>query len=117
MAPVTALVATDRRSWARVLPASTRWRPQAVLRPGLPVTLLNISVNGALVESPAWLRPGARTELQLEARIAQVLGIRRRHSVRGQLDRCHVAALDPICYRGVIVFDERLDIDADAGSE
>jgi hypothetical protein len=100
-----------------VPPASTRWRPQAVLRPGLPVTLLNISVNGALVESPAWLRPGARTELQLEAQVAQVLGIRRRHSVRGHLDRCQVVALNPVSYHGVIVFDERLDLDANAGSE
>ena len=83
-----------------------------MLRPGLLVTLVNISNGGALFESRGWLRPGARTELQLETRWAETLGIRRRQTVRGRLDRCHVAALDPLCYRGVIVFEELLDADS-----
>ena len=89
-----------------------------MLRPGLLVTVVNISSGGALVESSGWLRPGARTELQLETRWAETLGLRRRQTVRGRLDRCHVAALDPLCYRGVIVFEELLDADSSPmGSE
>jgi hypothetical protein len=67
------------------------------------VIVINISPCGALFESTARLRPGLHTELQLAGN-----GMRR--AVRGRLDRCHVAALDPLCYRGVIVFEERLEL-------
>ena len=33
-----------------------------------------------------------------------------RASVRGRLDRCHVAALEPLRYRGVLMFDERVEL-------
>ena len=56
----------------------------------------------ALVESAAWLRPGARTELQ----VAVDGG---RTSVRARLDRCYVAALEPLRYRGVLIFDVPLN--------
>lgn len=95
--------ATDRRRDHRIAPAQTSWRPDAVLRPGQPVRLLNICRCGALVESGARLRPGARTELQLA-------GLRARHTIRGRLERCHVAGLDPLRYRGVIVFDESVEL-------
>ena len=36
-----------------------------LLRPGQPVTLINICSRAALVESGARLRPGAQTEMQL----------------------------------------------------
>jgi hypothetical protein len=42
--------------------------------------------------------PGARTEMQLA-------GPDRRVSIAGRLGRCYVAALDPIRYRGVVLFD------------
>jgi hypothetical protein len=96
---------TDRRGAARVAAGSTQWCPNAVLRPGVTVTLINISTCGALFESAARLRPGLRTELQLAGG-----GMRR--IVRGRLDRCHVAALDPLCYRGVMVFEELLELDS-----
>jgi hypothetical protein len=66
---------------------------------------LNIRTRAALVESAARLRPGAHTELQLRT------AGQRRVSVRARLDRCHVAALAPLRYRGVLVFDERLILD------
>jgi hypothetical protein len=75
----------------------------AVLRPGQPITVVNISRHAALVESPTRLRPGARTEMQLA-------GLHVRASVSGRLDRCYVAALEPLRYRGVVVFDHRVDI-------
>jgi hypothetical protein len=38
---------------------------------------------------------------------------RGRASIAGRLDRCYVAALEPIRYRGVLVFDERVDVGDD----
>jgi hypothetical protein len=78
-----------------------------VLRPGQPVILINICSRAALVESATRLRPGAHTEVQL-------VGSGRRESVKGRLDRCYVAALAPLRYRGVLLFDECVDLGADA---
>lgn len=96
MASVATLV--ERRRDARIAPSGTSWRADAVLRPGVSVVLVNISSCGALVESGARLRPGARTELQLAGSTA-------RRTIRGRLERCYVAGLDPLRYRGVVVFD------------
>jgi hypothetical protein len=97
----------DRRREHRTCGGGSRWRAAAVLRPGQPITLLNISSRAALVESAARLRPGAHTSVQLA-------GGHARASVGGRLDRCYVAALEPIRYRGVLMFDHRLDIGDDA---
>jgi hypothetical protein len=102
MAPV-ALDLIERRRERRRAGGGPRWRVHAVLRPGQPVTLLNISSRAALVESGARLRPGAHTELQLAAPGA-------RASVRGRLERCHVAALAPLRYRGVLMFEQVVDV-------
>lgn len=93
----------ERRRERRCAGGGAHWQPFALLRPGQPVTLLNISARGALVESSARLRPGAHTELQLA-------GSQSRTSVRGRLERCHVATLAPLRYRGVMLFDERIDL-------
>ncbi|HEX4913958.1 MAG TPA: hypothetical protein VFV51_08370 [Vicinamibacterales bacterium] len=95
--------ARDRRCEPRRSAGSARCKPDAVLRPGQPVLLINISSRAALVESDARLRPGRITELQL------ALGAGRA-SIRGRLDRCHVAALEPLRYRGVLVFEDRLEL-------
>ena len=73
------------------------------MRPGQLVTLLNITSRAALVESEARLRPGTTTELRLGLHAG-------RASVRGRLDRCYVAALEPLRYRGLLVFENRLDL-------
>ncbi len=62
--------------------------------------MVNVSEGGALVESPTRLTPGARAELQL-------FGGTRWH-VRGRVERCRVAGLEPLRYEGAIVFDEPL---------
>lgn len=105
-----ACAALERRRTHRLAPEVTQWRPEAVLRPGQPVVLVNISVHGALVESAARLRPGAHTELQLVGRGA-------RCRMRGRLDRCHIATLEPLAYRGAIVFEDQLDLECAPGSE
>jgi hypothetical protein len=93
----------ERRGERRCPGAGLRWRSQAVIRPGQSVTVINMCSRGALVESAARLRPGAHTEMQL-------IGAGVRVSVKGRLDRCHVAALQPIRYRGVLIFEQRVDV-------
>lgn len=93
----------ERRRECRCPGGGTRWRSLAVLRPGQPVTLLNISTHAALVESASRLRPGARTEMQLA-------GADTRTSVAGRLDRCHVATLEPLRYRAVVLFEQWVDV-------
>ena len=84
------------------------WDATTLIRPGQLVTLINICSRAALLESAARLRPGAQTEMQL-ARAAS------RASVKGRLDRCYVAALEPIRYRGVLIFDRCVDVGETAG--
>jgi len=102
-----AVHSVDRRRESRCAGGGTRWRDRAVLRPGLPVVLVNINTRAALVESDARLRPGAQTEMQ-------VAGPGTRASIRGRLDRCFVSALEPIRYRGVVFFDECITLEEDA---
>ena len=102
MAPVIEVV-VERRHERRCAGAGTQWKHDAVLRPGQHVILVNISSRAALVEAGGRLRPGAQTELQLA-------GAESRVNVRGRLERCHVASLRPMRYRGLLVFDQRLDL-------
>lgn len=103
----TLAILHERRTEERRTAGGVRCRPEAVLRPGQPVVVLNINSRAALVESGARLRPGALTELQLASGNG-------RTSIRGRLDRCHVCALEPLRYRGLLVFDERLELARDA---
>lgn len=91
----------ERRATIRLRPADTSWRPDALLRPGQEVLVIDLSCGGALLESPSRMSPGARAELQL-------IGDARR-LVRGRIDRCHVVRLDPLCYRGAMVFEHPLE--------
>lgn len=100
MASIVAIGA-ERRAEPRNPIADTNWDAQAILRPGVSVRLLNISTQAVLLESSRWLRPGTRTELQLAAGPL-------RTSVRARLDRCYVAGLEPLRYRGVLIFDAPL---------
>ncbi len=102
MAPVAAVL-SERRRDRRCALSDTRWEARAVLRPGVPVTLLDICPRAALVESEVRLRPGALTEMQLTGGGARV-------TVRGRLDRCYVAALTPLRYRGVLMFEQTVEI-------
>jgi hypothetical protein len=80
-----------------------RWQSATVIRPGQHVTLINICSRAALLESAARLRPGAHTEMQLA-------GTGDRLSVRGRLERCYVADIEPIRYRGVLIFEHRVEV-------
>lgn len=94
---------SERRGECRRAGSGPRWQTGAIIRPGQPVTVINICNRAALLESPARLRPGAQTEMQLS-------GPGTRTSIRGRLDRCYVAALDPLRYQGVLMFEQAVEI-------
>jgi hypothetical protein len=103
-----ALDVVERRRERRWPGGGPRFDAGAVLRPGQAVVLINISSRAALVESATRLRPGAQTELQL-------CGSGVRAAVRGRVERCQVARLEPLRYHGVVLFDGEVDLGGDDG--
>jgi len=89
----------DRRGAPRSTAPDFNVIDAAVVRPGVPVWVVAISPMGALVESLAPIRPGARTELTLDA----IDG--RRWPVCVEVLRCWVVALEPIRYLAAMRFD------------
>ena len=72
----------------------------AVLRPGAPVVLLNVSAGGALVDSVTPLRPGARVRMQIDADSEPV-------TVGARVLRCQVTTIcvSGVGYTGALQFD------------
>lgn len=87
-------------------PEQGPWQAEAVLRPGVPVRIIDLAPHGVRVSSPARLRPGRRAEIQFLARDTD-----ERCLVPGRIGRCRVTQLSPLCFEGVIEFegDSRLD--------
>jgi hypothetical protein len=74
---------------------------RAMLRPGVPVVLHNVSAGGALIEGPRPLKPGSRVHVQL-------VNGNRRFGLAARVIRCAVSSLDQgIQYRGALKFDHR----------
>ena len=79
-----------------------------LLRPGQAVMVAALSANSVTVTSPRRMKPGARTDLQL---------IEQRRILRGEIDRCRVIGLEPICYEAIFSFDQSVEMsDADLGN-
>lgn len=95
------LTAVDRRLAPRDTPPAFGLVDAAVVRPGLPVSVVAMSGLGALVESHTPIRPGARTELTLDAPDG------RRWPVGVEVLRCWVSALAPMRYRAALRFERR----------
>ena len=90
----------DRRRSPRQPPEHAGWRPDAILRPGLPVLIVNVGPRGALLIGDARMRPGYRTELQL-----CTLDSDDKRAVLGRIARCRVVALNPLRFEGAIEFE------------
>jgi hypothetical protein len=75
----------------------------ARVRPGHEVAVVDVSSDGALVESRHRMLPGAVVDIHLQTHD-------RRASVRGRILRCGVSRLgsSTVCYRGAIEFDRHL---------
>jgi len=72
-----------------------------LLRPGQAVMVAALSANSVTVKSLRRMKPGARTELQL---------IEQRRILRGEIDRCRVIGLEPICYEAIFSFDQSVEM-------
>ena len=81
----------------------------AKIRPGHPMTLIDLSTGGALLEGERRLLPGTAVELQIHTKD-------RHATLRGSVVRCSVVRVRPasLCYRGAIAFDRDLPWFADA---
>jgi hypothetical protein len=75
----------------------------ARVRPGHDATVLDVSVDGALIETAHRLLPGSCVELQIVSQD-------RRVSIKGRVLRCAVARLraSGVWYRGAIAFEHSL---------
>jgi hypothetical protein len=101
----------DRRSDARYA-----WPPeeisQATLRPGCVVSVVDLSVGGALVQSSRPLRPGARLHFHLVLR-------QRRFGLIARVLRCAVWTIDSpegVAYRGALQFEEPCELFWETGT-
>jgi hypothetical protein len=95
---------SERRAHERAEDEWTR-TAKASLRPGCPISIVNISRGGALVEGTQPMRPGARVLLQIVT-ATNAFGL------SAVVVRCGVRALsldDGVIYRGALRFDERRD--------
>jgi hypothetical protein len=90
----------ERRGATRRRYVDGRLPPRARIRPGVPVTIVDLSATGALVESGLRCKPGARCEL--------VLGKDAEQAVKARVVRCFVARLtsSSVRYRTAMVFEE-----------
>jgi hypothetical protein len=90
----------ERRGDPRVgQPAIAEMR--AMLRPGVPVVLHNVSAGGVCIEAARPLKPGSRVHVQL-------VNGHRRFGLSARVVRCAVSSLDHgVQYRGALKFDHR----------
>ena len=91
---------TERRSEARFL-RETLEIERATLRPGCLVAVIDLSANGAQVQSERPLRPGSRVHVRVAARNWTL-------AVSADVVRCSVWLLqaDSVIYRGALRFEE-----------
>ena len=90
----------DRRAEAR-LPRDVLRMPQATLRPGCPVDVIDLSPQGLQVQSLRPLRPGSRV-------LALVVVGDQTVTIPAVVLRCAVWAVDPegVTYRAGLRFEE-----------
>lgn len=87
----------ERRRYARHGPVQLGLEVDAVLRPGLAVSVLDLSAGGALVDTAAAVRPGLVSDLHLT-------GAEGRAVVRVAVSGCWVASVQPLRYRARLLF-------------
>jgi hypothetical protein len=97
------LTPVERRRAPRIQDAATHGIVHVRVRPGHEAVLVNVSPDGAAIETPCRLLPGSGVELQLES-------MHGRTTVRGRVSRCAVIALDAsrVTYGAVVCFESRL---------
>lgn len=93
---------TDRRHESRFA-GGAHVIASATMRPGCPVTIVNASAGGALIETDRPLRPGSRVHLRLvtDDETLQVVA----HVLRCAVWTLHAG--EGITYRGALRFESR----------
>jgi hypothetical protein len=97
---------TERRHSRRCSGEALSWIREFRLRPRLDATLVNLSEEGAVIETSAYLCPGLRTFIHL----AGPSGVWR---VSGQVARSWVVSIvteHGVRYRGALRFDRQIDL-------
>jgi hypothetical protein len=90
---------SDRRAHERLTPGELDWLKSVRLKTGAPVSVIDLSAGGALIETSAALRPGSTTTMTIAGR-----GVLETASLR--VLRCEVASLARgLVYRGGCEFD------------
>lgn len=91
----------ERRASPRRAYVGGRLPPAARIRPGAPVTVVNLCPRGTLVEGRLRLRPGSRCEFQFTTAAGDV-------TVVARVTRCFVARLEAssVRYRAALVFEQ-----------
>jgi hypothetical protein len=102
--PSSELTALERRASRRIAGSSIPWLTAASARVEQ-VHLLDISDGGALIETPASLRPGERDSFVLRGDNTVRVGV--------EIIRAHVTRLSPsVCYRSAIRFSAPVQLDS-----
>jgi hypothetical protein len=94
---------SDRRAYPRLSAGELRWLRMARLKDGSPVTLIDLSVGGVLLESDSRLCPGSTLALELVGATPIVVPLR---VVRAQIASLRAGAL----YRGACAFRRPLEL-------
>ena len=74
---------------------------RGLLRPGHEVRVDEHGIDAMRVQSPTRLKPGTRTDLQL---------LDQRRMLRGEIERCRISRLDPLCYEAIFVFHQSVEM-------
>ena len=95
----------EQRRASRWYPAATEPVSRVRLRAGRELAVINVSVQGVLVEGAMRLLPGTHVDVH-------IMGTHGRVLVRARVVRCAVWALlaDLVHYRGALSFDRAVEL-------
>jgi hypothetical protein len=94
----------DRRAHVRVAADHLPWVKSARLKYGPPLSLIDLSVGGAQVETDASLRPGSSLVVQIQGEDDEI-------AVASQVVRSHITSLFPTAtYRSALAFKRALHV-------
>ena len=81
-----AATGADRRAYERIAVTDLPWVKGARLKYGAPLSLIDLSIGGAQVESAVTLRPGSTIVVQIHGEDKDI-------ALASQVLRCHIAAM------------------------
>jgi len=94
----------DRRAYERIAVTDLPWVKGVRLKYGAPLSLIDLSIGGAQVESAVTLRPGSTIVVQIQGQDRDI-------ALASQVLRCHIAAIAPVAtYRGALAFKRAVQL-------